>query len=333
MHVLRTKAGTPVQALATACILALMVTLTSLVTTPSGADAGVLRPLRDRVAFGAYVGGMAAAPSRLTSFETKVGARAAVASYYYGYGDVFPGALEKTFSDGGRRSVLLSWDMGPTRFTEWSSGKQDRYLDQIVAAARSYRSRVYVRPWPEMNGDWQDFQPTAAGEKKYGGTYAQFKAAWRHVVGYTRSHGATNLKWVFNPTADTYAETTDVRSIWPGASYVDVLGLDGFNWGKDASWGTWKSFTAIFRTQYDRLAALHPTAPVWICEVASKEPTRADGAPVDPRHDKGTWITSAMGSTGFSRLKVVIWFDEAKERDWRVDSSRTSLLGVRRVLG
>jgi len=30
----------------------------------------------------------------------------------------------------------------------------------------------------------------------------------------------------FNPTTDTYAGTTPVTSIWPGAAYVDVLGLD-----------------------------------------------------------------------------------------------------------
>ena len=190
------------------------------------------RPLAERVQVGAYVDGMQDDPARLAAWEAEVGGRAEIASYYYGYGDVFPARTERVFSDGGNRKVLLSWDMGPTRFTEWSAGDHDAYLDQIAAAARAYPHEAYVRPWPEMNGDWQTFQPTADGRRVHGGTYAEFRQAWRYVVTYLRNRGADNLRWVFNPTADTYAETTPVSRIWPGAAYVDVLGLDGFNWGR-----------------------------------------------------------------------------------------------------
>ena len=55
--------------------------------------------------------------------------------------------------------------MGPTRFTEWTRGDHDAYLDQIVSYAVAYRDDVYVRPWPEMNGDWQTFQPTPEGAR------------------------------------------------------------------------------------------------------------------------------------------------------------------------
>ena len=98
--------------------------------------------------------------------------------------------------------------------------------------------------------------------------------------------GATNLKWVFNPAADTYAETTPVGKIWPGAAYVDVLGIDGFNWGKDNHWGRWLSFgeSSGRCTAADEDCTLH--APVWICEFGSKEPRRHDGAPRDRRQSK-----------------------------------------------
>ena len=296
--------------------------------SPAAAD----RPLRQRVAFGAWVGGMTGDPSRLTSFERLVRSRADIASYYWGHGDVFPGATELAFADGGRRRVLLSWDMGPTRFTDWTDGSQDAYLDQIMEAAAVYPYEVHVRPWPEMNGDWQSFQPTADGSRPYGGTYAEFRAAWRYVVDYARDHDADNLRWVFNPTADTYAATTHVRRIWPGRRYVDVLGLDGFNWGEDRDWGRWTNATRIFRRQYRRLTELHPRAPVWICEISSKEPRYHDGAPADATRSKGRWIRNLMGTTRFPRAEAVIWFQERKERDWRVDSSRGSLRAVRRAL-
>jgi mannan endo-1,4-beta-mannosidase len=289
--------------------------------------------LADRVAIGAYVDGMQEEPGRLEDFERMVGARADIASYYYGFGDVFPGEAEQVLSDGGRRTILLSWDMGPTRFTEWTSGRHNGYLDQIARAARGYAHPVYVRPWPEMNGDWQSFQPTRQGNRRHGGTYREFKRAWRYVVTYLRGQGASNLRWVFNPTADTYAGTTPVHRIWPGTRYVDVLGLDGFNWGVDRSWGRWRSFPSIFRAQYRNLTALHPRAPVWICEVGSKEPRVSDGSPVDTTHDKAAWVRQMFAHTGLRRIKALIWFHAKKERDWRVNSSTGVLNAFRSTIG
>jgi len=285
-------------------------------------------PLKSHVRLGAYVDGMAADPSRLTAYETLLGQPMAVASYFYGFGDEFPGAIETGFADSGRRDVLLSWDMGQTHFTDWSAGKFDSYLRSIGARARAYPYPLYVRPWPEMNGDWQDFQPTAAGEKPYGGTPAQFVAAWRHVVTTIRQAGGTNVRWVFNPTTDTYAETTDVRTIWPGASYVDVLGLDGYNWGNGGIL-RWRQFADIFQTQYERLTALHPAAPIWVCEYGSKEPTVDDGAPVDALHDKGVWTRNMLASSAFPRINTLIAFNAKKERDWRVESSPAALSALR----
>ena len=289
-------------------------------------------PLAERVQLGAFVDGMQADPARLTAWETTMGGRAKIASYYYGYGDVFPARTELGFAAGGTRKVLLSWDMGPTRFTEWSAGEHDGYLDQIAAAARAYPHQVYVRPWPEMNGDWQTFQPTRAGERVHGGTYAEFRRAWRHVVSYLRAQGADNLRWVFNPTADTYAQTTPIARIWPGAAYVDVLGLDGFNWGQDAGWGRWQTFPRIFREQYANLTELHPRAPVWICEVSSKEPRVDDGAPVDADRSKGTWVREMFDYRGMPRLRAIVWFDADKERDWRATSSSGPARQFRRVM-
>ncbi|MDN4174928.1 glycosyl hydrolase [Nocardioides sp. SOB77] len=300
---------------------------------PAGAaerGSGVV-PLGERVELGAYVDGMQAAPALLTLFERTV-APVEIASYYYGYGDVFPSTVDRLLSADGRRKLLVSWDMGPSRFSTWAAGDHDAYLDQVAAAAVAFGDPVWVRPWPEMNGDWQDFQPTAGGGRSAGGTYAEFKAAWRHVVDHLRARGATNLRWVFNPTADTYAETTPVERIWPGRRYVDVLGLDGFNWGRDAGWGRWRSFAGIFREQYRRLTALAPALPVWICEVASKEPRYDDGAPADRGRDKAAWVRAMLRDRSMPRIRALVWFHADKERDWRIDSSADVLAVLRRLL-
>jgi mannan endo-1,4-beta-mannosidase len=296
--------------------------------TPAGATPG---RAEHQVRVGAYVQGMQEDPAAFSDFEALAGRQLGIASYFYGFGDVFPGPTELGFADGGRRDVLLSWDMGPTRFRQWARGRYDSYLRTIARAARSYPYRLYVRPWPEMNGDWQDFQPTRTGDRKYGGTYRQFVAAWRHVVTYTRRHGAGNIRWVFNPTADTYRQTTRVDDIWPGRRYVDVLGLDGYNWGEGGP-GGWRSFGQIFSRQYHRLTRLDRRLPVWVCELGSKEPLLDDGAPVDPRHSKAAWLTDALSTARLPRIEALVYFQADKERDWRVNSSDSALLAFQQAL-
>jgi beta-mannanase len=151
-----------------------------------------------------------------------------------------------------------------------------------------------------------------------------------------RDQGVHNLKFVFNPDASDFDTNTRVPSIWPGVEYVDVLGIDGYNWG-DGKADSWTAFEDIFARMYGVLTALHPSAPVWICEVGSKEPRQDDGssqrpAPVDPKHDKAAWIDAMMESTAFPRLTALVYFNVRKERDFRFESSPESLRAIRRQL-
>jgi beta-mannanase len=265
------------------------------------------------VALGAYVDGMDTNPALLDQFDQTIGEPTTVASIFRGYGDIFPSTADIALTNGGQRSLLVAWYLDVDRFTGYTSGAHDAYLTQEADAVKAYNGVVYIRPWAEMNGDWQDFQPTASGSAEFGGTPAQFIAAWQHVVNLFRADGATNVRWVFNPTSDTYAQTTDVATIWPGAAYVDVLGIDGYNWGNGGGLA-WTAFTDIFYEQYTRLTALDATAPVWICEFGSKEATMSDGAPVDPNDSKAQWYTDALATTAFPRITTLVAFDADKER-------------------
>jgi hypothetical protein len=297
----------------------------------------VRSPLVDRSLFGAFVAtgpghALDDDPTVLRDYEHLLGASVQVVSEFYGVGDVFPGSRERLLAAGGRRAVLLSWDMGSGRayrFTAWSSGRHDAYLRRIGRAAATYPYQIYIRPWPEMNGDWVPFQPTASGSRPAGGTPAAFVKAWRHVVDTVRHAGGTNIRWVFDPTVDVYPGTTDVRRIWPGRRWVDALGLDGYNWGNLPGWRTFKD---LFAEQYSRLTSLDPTLPVWVCEYGSREPTVDDGVPVDPLHHKGTWLTRVLTSPGWSRVQALVTFDVRKERDWRFASSPAALEAARSAL-
>jgi hypothetical protein len=284
------------------------------------------RSLGNQVAFGAFASGFGGSGLQITQLEKQLGGHLAIASSFRGVGDVFPDVTQRAEAAAGH-TLLIAWDMGESaedRFTTFTDGAHDGYLLRVAQQVASFGKPVYIRPWAEMNADWSPFQPTAVGSARAGGTPAEFVAAWRYVVSFFRQHGATNARWVFNPTTDTYAETTDVRTIFPGTAYVDVLGLDGYNWG-DGGVLRWRSFDSIYQTQYQRLVSLDPFAPVWVCEFASKEPAEADGAPVDTSHSKATWYRQLLASTAFPSIRALVMFDMNKERDWRVASDSDSL--------
>lgn len=294
--------------------------------TPAPPATPTATPLAQHVAFGAFASGFAGPGLQITQLEQQLGAHLSIASSFQGFGDVFPDATERSEAAAGH-SLLISWDMGETaatRFTTFTNGSHDSYLAQVASAVKGLGVPVYIRPWAEMNGDWTAFQPTADGSKPAGGTPAEFVAAWRHVVTVFRGSGATNARWVFNPTTDTYIGTTDVQSIFPGASYVDVLGLDGYNWGAGGIF-QWRTFADIYTTQYNRLLALDPGAPVWVCEFGSNEPGEADGAPIDAARSKAEWYRSMFSSDQFPAISALVFFDIYKERDWRLNSDPTAL--------
>ncbi|MFO8148654.1 MAG: hypothetical protein R6T93_00005, partial [Trueperaceae bacterium] len=132
-------------------------------------------------------------------------------------------------------------------------------------------------------------------------------------------------RWVFSPNVTDEPRTTDNRMerYYPGDDVVDILALDGYNWGTKRDWSTWTPFQDVFRQGYDRIAALGPQ-PIWFAEIASAE---AGG-------DKSAWITDmfATASDAFPRLEALIWFDEDKEADWRIASRPEVLAAFREAL-
>jgi hypothetical protein len=197
-----------------------------------------------------------------------------------------------------------------------TDGSHDAYIQASAQAAAAYGKPFQIRFAPEMNGSWAPWEGSVNGN-----TPAAYVAAWQHAVSIFRSAGATNVSWVWAPNC---GPTSTISSYYPGDSWVDVIGLDGYNWG--SSLGKWQSFTEVFGGSYDIVTALSATKPVVITETAS----------ADAGGDKAAWITSAYQTeipTRFPRVSAVIWFDVNKETDWRVDSSASALAAYKSVVG
>jgi hypothetical protein len=138
---------------------------------------------------------------------------------------------------------------------------------------------------------------------------------WRHVVDVARGAGATNIKWVWCPLTEDVPNTrgNHFERYYPGRSYVDVLSLDGYNWGAATpQFGGWRSFHKIFAKPYRRIKRLGPQ-PIWIAEVGSA----TEGG------SKAAWVRDMFKrARSMNRLSAIVWMDtiDAREGDWRMRS-------------
>jgi beta-mannanase len=198
-----------------------------------------------------------------------------------------------------------------------ASGAFDNWFAAGADAAKAYGKPFYVRFAPEMNGAWAPWEAGINGNTPQG-----YVAAWRHVHALFVARGASNVKWVWAANVFSQGGTAvDFSAYYPGSDVVDVLGLDGYNWG---SLDVWQTYSQVFGSSYDAICRLDTVKPVMVTETAS---TELGG-------NKAAWITSAFTQeipTRTPRVTAVIWFDENKETEWRVDSSAASLTAYRAV--
>ena len=190
------------------------------------------------------------------------------------------------------------------------AGEFDEYIARWARSLRALGTTVYLRPMHEMNGNWYPWSGTVNGNSP-----ALYKQAWARMHTIFRICGASNVKWVFSPITEDWPLEPGNRfeRYYPGRELVDVLALDGYNWGSTKPrFGGWRSFRTTFSDAYRRLSRRGPQ-PIWIAEVGSA----TEGG------DKAQWVRDMFRTAAkMRRLRVIIWMDTVDERegDWRVRS-------------
>lgn len=261
--------------------------------------------------FGAWTAGgpWEGTESTYDRLERVIDYRLDIVHWYMSFSTGWSASLVESASQGGRLA-MITWEAYGPSLQEIASGDHDARLREWAAGASAYGRPLYLRPFQEMNAY---FFP-------WGMDPDTFIAAWRHIVDTFRDVGADNVRWVWSPNATDDPPGPDNRMelYYPGEAYVDVLALDGYNWGTCRSWSRWQSLDEVMGDAYDRVTALGPQ-PVWFAEFGS---TEVGG-------DKGQWIRDALATDAFPRLQAMVYFDEDKDAgcDWRVQSSPASLQG------
>ncbi|WP_254865515.1 glycosyl hydrolase [Arthrobacter sp. P2b] len=190
-----------------------------------------------------------------------------------------------------------------------AAGDFDARITQWGQALAAWGYPMQLRFAHEMNGDWYPWAEGVNGNEA--GDYVQ---AWRHVHDVMAATGASNVSWVWSPNVP-YWGSTDLSGLFPGAGYVDIVALDGYNWGTSASWSGWISPQDLFAPGIAQLRSLAPGVPILIAETASSE---AGGSKAAWNTDLVSYLAAQPDVMGF------VWFHMQKEADWRINSSDAS---------
>lgn len=264
--------------------------------------------------FGAFTfGGVWQGMDPVLQLESDIGRRLDIVHWFTNWDNPYYPEMVEAASQGGRKP-LISWQPNRQSVSGIAAGSYDDYIRAWAQGAATAPGLLYVRPFPEMNGNW-----TA-----WNGDPAALVVAWRRVAKLFTEEGATNVRWVFSPNVSDEPRTAENRMelYYPGHDVVDVLALDGYNWGEARPYIGWRSFESVFATGYDRITAVGEQ-PVWIAEFASS----------DEGGSKSEWVAEMFASTAFQRVEALIWFNEDKEADWRMNADANVLHAFRAGLG
>jgi len=227
--------------------------------------------------FGVYDGGLPNTFAGMDRLESRVQYKFPIISCYVAWGDKptekFPTRLVETINRMG--SVpMITWEPWVVDFDETlrpnlpkrpereyaslasiARGDYDFYIVEWAKAAAAFGKPMFLRFAHEMNDPYRYPWGPQNGNRP-----DDFIAAWKHVHLVFQKMNATNVLWVWSP----HISMPWFEYYYPGADFVDWVGIGVLNYGTIASWSRWWSFHQILEKAYPALMKLEK--PIMICE-------------------------------------------------------------------
>lgn len=232
----------------------------------------------------------------------KLGRTPAIHLTYYRWDADWTGTVTQADLAAGR-IPLVNWEPHNIDFAKIIDGSLDATILARAKGSKALGKKFFLDFAAEMNGD----------EAWSGNNASLYVLAYRHIHDLFVAAGATNVVWAWCPNVtDTAGGNRTTMDYYPGDTYVDWTGVDGYNWGTKN--GGWQTFQEVFRNIYPLLAA--KKKPILIGEMSSAQ----SGG------DKARWIDGIIPTlrASFPLIKGLVWFDINKEADWRISSSPES---------
>ena len=233
---------------------------------------------------GVYNRSMPLSYTGVTSFGTVTGVKPNLLMYYSSWKEPFQVRFATTAAQHGAVTVVQINPYGVS-LAAVASGQYDSYLSAYAEAIRSYRHRVILSFGHEMNGNWYPWAHTHASP-------AAFVAAWRHIVSLFRQLGAQNVTWLWTVNIiDIPGNIPSPASWWPGSSYVNWVGIDGYYYGPSVT------FASLFGPTITAVREL------------TKDPIIISETAVAPAAGQPAKIPDLFAGIRLYGLLGMIWFD------------------------
>lgn len=241
------------------------------------------------------------------AFAAATGADVRVAVYYSGWFENFRASFAQLARQHGSYA-LVQIEPAAVSLASIAAGRWDSYLRSYARAVRAFGHPVMLSFGHEMNGGWYSWGSGHVSPPV-------FVAAWRHVVQVFRDQGASNAVWTWAVNSLNLAHSP-LRQWWPGASWVNLVGIDGYYYRSSDTFGS------VFGRTIAQIRTFSK-APVLISETA-----------VGTIPDRTSVITSLIAGVRASHLVGVVWFDKGQDRDvyhqdWRLENDPAALAAFR----
>lgn len=204
------------------------------------------------VLFGAWVGADVNVAGDESAFEQALGRPRAIRHWFWSVAPISQDAGNfRTWSASMDRNqiLMLSWAPSPfdSALERVNAGEHDEYVVEWARALRDYGGEVWLRPMWEDNGTWYWWRSRAASDQSLKDPYV---GAFRRVVELFRRERAENVRFVWSPAVRGDGEAVPILA-YPGAEYVDWIGLDAYPQGSPTN-----DFRAHVAEDYRELSAL-----------------------------------------------------------------------------
>jgi mannan endo-1,4-beta-mannosidase len=242
-------------------------------------------------------------PAGYQRYVTATGVHPQLVEYYQRFGQPFNTSRACATAQLGAISVI-QWLPRGNATENVAAGREDSYITAFARAAKATGVPLYVSFGPEMNG-----RGTSWGAGNV--SAVTFVRAWRRMVGDFRAAQATNVKFLWTVNKDAPGEES-VAAVWPGARYVDWIGVDGYYRTPH------ESFQDVFGSTLTELRHLPGVGPA------------AGGAPrvllsetgaAGPDRDRNAQIVNLLQNVrSNNQVAGYIWFDINAGEDWNLDN-------------
>ena len=232
------------------------------------------------------------------SGQYKMEQRIKIDSHYYAWSDEVNKLNEINLDS--NRDLLLTvepWMKSGQSLQTITSGEYDNKIIQICEKMIDF-SQVYIRWGHEMELTQSRYPWTNQKTNEYIDAYRHFYGVCKKIL--------PNAKFVWSPAGDL-----NLENYWPGADYVDVVGISLYSYDlwNDKNIGKSQSFSEILKPKYDRVKIFNK--PVMIAEM---------GVTGDDEY-KNKWIYSALDDLNkYPLIRYIIIFNSTDiEGTWGKD--------------